>query len=69
MNVKPGICKGKESILADPVEVQHYLMDSQKDRLEIQPVEASEIIIFNFKVESECVSAKENCNIPEQSQI
>ena len=42
MNVKPGICKGKESILADPVEAQHYLVDSQKDHLEIQPVEASE---------------------------
>lgn len=48
MNVKPGICKGKESILADPEEVQRYLVDSQKDHPEIQPIKASENNNFQF---------------------
>lgn len=48
MNVKPGICKGKESILADLEEVQHYRADSQKDHLDIQPIKAQKNNSFQF---------------------
>lgn len=34
----PEICRGKESNLIDPEEVQHYLRGFQKDHQVIQPV-------------------------------
>lgn len=38
----PEICKGMESNLIDPEEVQHCLRGSRKDRQVIQPVKNTE---------------------------
>lgn len=42
LKMKPGICKGKESNLTDPEEVQRYPMDSLKDHQGILPASYEE---------------------------